>query len=77
MGMKNHEIVPAALAVQIARLRHGGVHKILSDLCKHKLLCYERGKQCKFFTIFLVLLEKKFKNCSKFIKPCFSKSIIF
>jgi len=44
MGMKNHELVPATLAASIANLHHGGVHKILKDLCKHRLLSYERGK---------------------------------
>lgn len=44
MGMKNHELVPASLAAQIANLRHGGVHKLLQELCKHRLLSYERGK---------------------------------
>ncbi|XP_043276834.1 serine/threonine-protein kinase RIO2 isoform X2 [Venturia canescens] len=44
MGMKNHELVPASLAAQIANLRHGGVHKLLRELCKHRLLSYERGK---------------------------------
>jgi len=47
MGMKNHELVPATLAASIANLHHGGVHKILKDLCKHRLLSYERGKHCK------------------------------
>ncbi|XP_014479318.1 PREDICTED: serine/threonine-protein kinase RIO2 isoform X2 [Dinoponera quadriceps] len=45
MGMKNHELVPASLAAQIANLRHGGVHKVLRELCKRKLLSYERGKR--------------------------------
>ncbi|XP_063215631.1 serine/threonine-protein kinase RIO2 isoform X2 [Bacillus rossius redtenbacheri] len=44
MGMKNHEVVPASLAASIANLRHGGVHKLLKELCKHRLLSYERGK---------------------------------
>ncbi|KAG8234897.1 hypothetical protein J437_LFUL015598 [Ladona fulva] len=44
MGMKNHELVPAALVASIANLRHGGVNKILRELCKHRLLSYERGK---------------------------------
>ncbi|CAL7945439.1 unnamed protein product [Xylocopa violacea] len=44
MGMKNHELVPAALAAQIANLRYGGVHKLMRELCKHRLLSYERGK---------------------------------
>lgn len=44
MGMKNHELVPASLAAQIANLRYGGVHKLLRELCRHRLLSYERGK---------------------------------
>ncbi|KAJ8916486.1 hypothetical protein NQ315_000128 [Exocentrus adspersus] len=45
MGMKNHELVPAPMAASIANLQHGGVHKLLRELCKHKLLSYERGKK--------------------------------
>ncbi|CAD7083076.1 unnamed protein product [Hermetia illucens] len=45
MGMKNHELVPGALAAAIANLKAGGVHKLLRELCKHKLLTYERGKK--------------------------------
>ncbi|XP_064474326.1 serine/threonine-protein kinase RIO2-like isoform X2 [Ornithodoros turicata] len=44
MGMKNHELVPAALVATIANLKHGGCHKHLRELCKHRLLSYERGK---------------------------------
>ncbi|XP_059062227.1 serine/threonine-protein kinase RIO2 [Achroia grisella] len=44
MGMKNHELVPGALVASIANLRHGGVHKLMKELCKHRLLTYERGK---------------------------------
>ena len=43
MGMRNHEIVPAALIASIASLRGGGCHKVLQELIKHKLVCYERG----------------------------------
>ncbi|XP_023330318.1 serine/threonine-protein kinase rio2 isoform X2 [Eurytemora carolleeae] len=43
MGMKNHELVPGSLIASIASLRHGGVHKMLRELCKHRLLSYERG----------------------------------
>ncbi len=43
MGMKNHEIVPAPLIASIASLKHGGCHKILKELAKHKLICYEHG----------------------------------
>lgn len=46
MGMKNHELVPGSLAASIANLKAGGVHKLLRELCKHKLLAYERGRQC-------------------------------
>ncbi|XP_043653421.1 serine/threonine-protein kinase RIO2 [Drosophila teissieri] len=45
MGMKNHELVPGPLAAAIANLKTGGVHKLLKELCKHKLLAYERGKK--------------------------------
>ncbi|CAH2049046.1 unnamed protein product, partial [Iphiclides podalirius] len=44
MGMKNHELVPGSLVASIANLRHGGVHKLMKELCKHRLLSYERGK---------------------------------
>lgn len=48
MLMKNHELAPAMLVAKIANLKHGGVHKRLKDLCHNKLLCYERGKRCKY-----------------------------
>lgn len=54
MGMKNHELVPGPMAASIANLQHGGVHKLLKDLCKHRLLSYERGKKCKMI-IYLTL----------------------
>lgn len=44
MGMKNHELVPITLVTQIANLRGGGVHRMLRELCKHRLCAYERGK---------------------------------
>ena len=43
MGMKNHEIVPAALIASLANLPSGGCHKILRELNKHKLVAYERS----------------------------------
>lgn len=55
MGMKNHEIVPLPLIASIACLRNGGVHKILKELVRHKLIAYEHGKRntplirCFFF----------------------------
>ncbi|KAF4529173.1 hypothetical protein B566_EDAN016397 [Ephemera danica] len=41
MGMKNHELVPSALVASIANLNHGGAHKVMKELCKHRLLSYE------------------------------------
>jgi len=46
MGMKNHEIVPAALVVSIAALKHGGCQKLLQELAKHRLVSCERGGKC-------------------------------
>lgn len=43
MGMKNHEIVPAPLIASIAHLHSGGCHKVLKELAKHRLVCYEHG----------------------------------
>lgn len=46
MGMKNHEIVPAALVAAIANLKHGGCQKVLHELAKHRLVSYEsNGKR--------------------------------
>lgn len=45
MGMKNHELVPGALVTSISSIRDGGVSKILQNLCRHKLVAYERGKR--------------------------------
>jgi len=42
MGMKNHEIVPMSLIIQIANLKHGGCHKITRELVRHKLLAYDK-----------------------------------
>ncbi|OQR81317.1 RIO kinase [Thraustotheca clavata] len=41
MGMKNHEIVPVELISSIAKLRHGGVSKILSHLLRNKLIAHD------------------------------------
>lgn len=45
MGMKNHELVPGPLIASIANLKHGGCHKRLMELTKHRLAIYERGKR--------------------------------
>ena len=44
--MRNHDVVPASLVASIAGLKHGGSHKILRNLVKHNLLCYEHHKGC-------------------------------
>ena len=41
MGMRNHELVPVELIANIAKLRHGGTHKILSTLLRYKLIAHE------------------------------------
>ncbi|CAK4076070.1 unnamed protein product [Aphanomyces euteiches] len=41
LGMKNHEIVPVELISSIAKLRHGGVGKILSHLLRNKLIAHD------------------------------------
>lgn len=53
MGQKNHEIVPLALIASIAALRGGGVHKILKELVRHKLVCYEHAKTTGYRLTFL------------------------
>ena len=40
MGMRNHELVSVDLITSIARLRHGGIYKILSTLLRHKLVAH-------------------------------------
>ena len=40
MGMRNHELVPLELIIQISKLRHGGSHKILSTLLRNKLVAH-------------------------------------
>lgn len=45
MGMRNHDVVPAALAASIAALSHGGCHKVLRNLTQHKLLSYEHASK--------------------------------
>lgn len=43
MGQKNHELVPLELVASIASLRAGGVHKVIKELVKHKLVAYEHA----------------------------------
>jgi len=44
IGMKNHELVPAQLVANIAKIKGVGVSRRMRDLVQHKLLAYERGK---------------------------------
>lgn len=44
MGMRNHEMVPVPLISSIAKLRHGGMHRILSNLLKFKLLAHTNNE---------------------------------
>uniref|UniRef100_A0A0G4F8L1 Serine/threonine-protein kinase RIO2 n=1 Tax=Chromera velia CCMP2878 TaxID=1169474 RepID=A0A0G4F8L1_9ALVE len=44
MGHKNHEYVPTPLIESISNLRRHGIHSILSNLLKHKLLAHDRKK---------------------------------
>ncbi|CBN77739.1 conserved unknown protein [Ectocarpus siliculosus] len=43
MGMKNHDLVPVELISSIAKLRHGGTHRILSTLLTFKLIAHDRS----------------------------------
>ena len=54
MGMKNHELVPTPLVASIADLKHGGSHKILRELSKHKLVCYEKSGRGEMIMIISV-----------------------
>ncbi|XP_012937102.1 serine/threonine-protein kinase RIO2 isoform X2 [Aplysia californica] len=45
MGMRNHELVPPALAAAIAHLPAGGSHKKLRELHRHRLVAYEQGNK--------------------------------
>jgi len=41
IGSKNHEIVPTTLIASISKMKSGGVHKILGELCKRTLVARE------------------------------------
>jgi RIO kinase 2 len=43
LGMKNHDLVPTELIASIASLKHGGVHKVLGNLLRLKLIAHERS----------------------------------
>ena len=51
MGSKNHQVVPTSLIAHIAKLRHGGVQRILNELAKKKLVGYLQSARCTFFQL--------------------------
>ena len=44
MGMRNHELVPMTLIQSIAKVRTGGVHKLMADLLRNSLVHRDRSK---------------------------------
>lgn len=40
LGMRNHEVVPVELISSLAKLRHGGIHKFLSNILRYKLVAH-------------------------------------
>jgi len=44
MGMRNHELVPMQLVESIAKVRTGGVHKLMGDLLRNSLVHRDRSK---------------------------------
>lgn len=55
--MKNHELVPTPLVASIADLKHGGSHKILRELTKHKLVCYEKSARGEITRIYNICIQ--------------------
>ncbi|CAM9403266.1 unnamed protein product [Phaeothamnion confervicola] len=43
MGMRNHDVVPIELITSIAKLRHGGTHRIIATLATYKLIAHDRS----------------------------------
>lgn len=43
VGSRNHEVVPTQLITNVSKLRQGGAHRVLSELCKHKLVARENA----------------------------------
>jgi RIO kinase 2 len=51
LGMRNHELVPNRLIAVIANLRHGGVHKVLRELAKNRLVSLEKWKRVQGYRL--------------------------
>lgn len=49
MGMKNHEVVPPTLISSISGVKAGECQKILRQLTRHRLICYEHKKSKSFY----------------------------
>lgn len=49
--MKNHEVVPTDMIINIASLRHGGVHKIVGELARHNLIARVKNIKCELSNI--------------------------
>lgn len=47
MGMKNHELVPEPLVAVIASLKHAEIRKTIMELCRLKVLVFERFGKSK------------------------------
>ncbi len=65
MGMKNHEVVPVNLVASIAGVKPSGCHKVLKELVRHRLVCYEHRKVCGYrltFTGYDYLALKAFAS---------------
>ena len=74
MGMKNHELVPTPLVASIADLKHGGSHKILRELSKHKLVCYEKSGRGEMIMILIVFSQSVCLSASWLV--CWSVSLL-
>jgi len=49
--MKNHEIVPQDIICSISNLKHGGVHKLIKELIRWKLIASETKGNVKGFRL--------------------------
>lgn len=46
MGSRNHEVVPTQLIANIAQLRGGSIHKIISHLARNNLIAKVQNNTC-------------------------------
>lgn len=50
-GMKDHELVPVVIITRIAKLRNGGVQKIISHLLRNKLIAHDGNNAYEGFRL--------------------------